>query len=400
MSEVVLNSGRLNGKVTIPPSKSVAHRMIIAAGLAKGKSVIENVAFSEDISATIGAMKALGCAAELGENYVCISSAEKTINFSNTEIFCNESGSTLRFMIPVCLSFGGSFLFTGSDRLLSRPLDAYFEVCDQDGICYKKTDNGIFFSGKLKGGKYHIRGDVSSQYITGLLFALANLGVESEIILTTELESAGYIDLTIDALNEFGIKIERKTNGYIIPAKQRFIPKNVKIEGDYSQAAFYLVANALGNNVEISGLNEHSHQGDKEIISVISKMSKGGITLDVKQIPDLVPIITVLATQTQGVTHIINAARLRIKESDRLAAITEELKKMGADIKEEADGLVICGKTQLYGCEVYAHNDHRIAMSLAVAATVATGKTVICGSECVKKSYGNFWEDYFSLQNE
>lgn len=398
MSEFSLTGGTVTGEVTVPPSKSIAHRMLISAGLACGKSRIENIYVSEDIEATAEAMRALGSEIKFNGSCAEVLGCGFEHKEKNEEIFCNESGSTLRFMIPVALSFGGSFLFKGSKRLLERPLNAYYEICKKDGISYSKTEKGVVFSGKLKGGKYMLRGDVSSQYITGLLFALPMLKCDSEIIITTELESAGYIDLTLEALSQFGINIIRNKNNFFIPKNQKFKANNVTVEGDYSQAAFYLVLNALKSNVKLLGLNPNSRQGDKEIINVIEKMKNGGITLDVRQIPDLVPVITVLATQTEGITHITNAARLRIKESDRLSAITSELKKMGADIKEEADGLIIKGKTKLKGAEVYAHNDHRIAMSLAVAGTVSEGETVIKNAECVKKSYGAFWQDFSGLK--
>lgn len=398
LSEFSLTGGTVTGEVTVPPSKSIAHRMLISAGLACGKSRIENIYVSEDIEATAEAMRALGSEIKFNGSCAEVLGCGFEHKEKNEEIFCNESGSTLRFMIPVALSFGGSFLFKGSKRLLERPLNAYYEICKKDGISYSKTEKGVVFSGKLKGGRYMLRGDVSSQYITGLLFALPMLKCDSEIIITTELESAGYIDLTLEALSQFGINIIRNKNNFFIPKNQKFKANNVTVEGDYSQAAFYLVLNALKSNVKLLGLNPNSRQGDKEIINVIEKMKNGGITLDVRQIPDLVPVITVLATQTEGITHITNAARLRIKESDRLSAITSELKKMGADIKEEADGLIIKGKTKLKGAEVYAHNDHRIAMSLAVAGTVSEGETVIKNAECVKKSYGAFWQDFSGLK--
>lgn len=398
LSEFRLTGGTVTGEVTVPPSKSIAHRMLISAGLACGKSRIENIYVSEDIEATAEAMRALGSEIKFNGSCAEVLGCGFEHKEKNEEIFCNESGSTLRFMIPVALSFGGSFLFKGSKRLLERPLNAYYEICKKDGISYSKTEKGVVFSGKLKGGRYMLRGDVSSQYITGLLFALPMLKCDSEIIITTELESAGYIDLTLEALSQFGINIIRNKNNFFIPKNQKFKANNVTVEGDYSQAAFYLVLNALKSNVKLLGLNPNSRQGDKEIINVIEKMKNGGITLDVRQIPDLVPVITVLATQTEGITHITNAARLRIKESDRLSAITSELKKMGADIKEEADGLIIKGKTKLKGAEVYAHNDHRIAMSLAVAGTVSEGETVIKNAECVKKSYGAFWQDFSGLK--
>ena len=400
MEHTTINPTKLSGRITVPPSKSAAHRLLICAALAKDKSTVKNVALSQDISATISAMRALDCAISPCENGFVCSCGEYLEKDEPTLIDCSESGSTLRFLIPIALAFGGSFRFTGRSRLLSRPLDAYYKICDEKGIKYEKRENEIFFSGKLTSGEYSLEGNVSSQYISGLLFALPLLSGDSTIKITTTLESAGYIDMTLSALADFGIKIEnRNYQEFFVPGGQSYKAHDCTVEGDYSQAAFYLVANALGSDITLDGLNESSVQGDKEIINIIKNMGSplSAMDIDVSQIPDLVPILAVLATQADGTTRLYNAARLRIKESDRLATTTQELKKLGANITELSDELIICGKTQLTGGICDAHNDHRIAMALAIAATVAQGEVTISGSDCVKKSYGNFWQDYSLL---
>lgn len=400
MDKVVITPTKLSGSLTVPPSKSAAHRLLICAALAKGESFVDNIDLSQDISATVSAMRALGSSLEQkGEGFLCRGGSYLP-DKDGILIDCCESGSTIRFLIPIALAFGGSFRFTGRGRLLDRPLDAYFDICKKDGISFEKRDSEIYFSGKLKGGEYSLRGDVSSQFITGLLFALPLIDADSMIKITTPLESKGYIDMTLSALSEFGISVENLNyREFKIKGGQKYLPHDCAVEGDYSQAAFYLAANALGSSVNISGLDEKSPQGDKEIINIIKSMGSplAARTIDVSQIPDLVPVLAVLATQADGETKIINAGRLRIKESDRLATITCELKKMGADIKELSDALIIRGKTKLKGSVCEAHNDHRIAMSLAVAATVADGEVTIKGPDCVKKSYGHFWEDYAKL---
>lgn len=400
MDKVVITPAKLSGSLIVPPSKSAAHRLLICAALSAGESFVDNVDLSQDISATVSAMRALGCRLEPHKNvFLCSGSNNSSIK-DNVLIDCAESGSTIRFLIPIALAFGGSFRFTGRGRLLDRPLDAYFEICKKDGISFEKRDSEIYFSGKLKGGEYSLRGDVSSQFITGLLFALPLVDIGSVIKITTPLESKGYIDMTLSALSEFGISIENcDYREFKIKGGQKYLPHDCAVEGDYSQAAFYLVANALGSDVSVLGLSENSSQGDKEIINIIKSMGAplAARTIDVSQIPDLVPPLAVLATQAEGETKIINAGRLRIKESDRLATITCELKKMGADITELSDALIIRGKTKLKGSVCEAHNDHRIAMALAIAATVADGEVTIKGPDCVKKSYGHFWEDYAKL---
>ena len=398
MNEVRIKPSVLSGEIAVPPSKSAAHRLIIAAGLSGGGSVVKNVAASEDICATIGAVRALGSDISLSDKTV------RTRGFSARKadkitIDCNESGSTLRFMIPIALALGGRYELFGRGRLLKRPLDAYLEIFRRDWIDFKRYDDRIELCGRLAGGEYRVRGDVSSQFVTGLLFALPLLPEASRITLTTPLESAGYVDMTLEALSAAGICVTRDGSGFYVRGGQSYRSFCAEVEGDYSQAAFYLAANAMGSSVKLTGLSADSRQGDREIIKIIEYLKAGGEkTIDVRQIPDLVPIRATLATQCEGVTSIVNAGRLRIKESDRLSAVTSELTRMGADVGELSEGLVIRGKTPLHGAHCDSHNDHRIAMAVAVAATVAEGETVIDGADCVKKSYGNFWEDYFSLK--
>lgn len=392
----------LCGSVTVPPSKSQAHRAVIAAGCAAGASTISNLAFSEDIRATISAMRTLGASVSEQTAATTIRGARPYCT-DGTVINCSESGSTLRFLIPLAWLSGKTVHFTGRGRLMSRPLEPYFSVCEQAGIRYEKKPDMVTFSGQLKSGRYSLPGNVSSQFITGLLFALPQTEGDSTLTLTTPAESVGYIDMTLDVLQRFDITVENHNyQSFHIQGNQRYKLQDVTVEGDYSQAAFYLVANALGSRVNVQGLNAASCQGDKEICDIIRRFGTPLVAqaVDVSQIPDLVPILAVLATQAEGTTRLYNAARLRLKESDRLSTTADMLNRLGANVTIEDDALVICGKTPLTGGVVDSCNDHRIAMAAAIAATVASGEVTICGSECVAKSYGNFWEDYGKLKME
>ncbi len=398
--EQTIKPKKLRGTVTVPPSKSQAHRAVIAACLAGGISTLSNIVFSQDIRATVSAMAAFGASITEDGSQLTVSGA-LPVPAEGSVIDCCESGSTLRFLIPLAWISGKPVTFTGRGRLMSRPLEPYFALCDQENIAYKQTESTVIFCGKLQGGTYRLPGNISSQFITGLLFALPLLENDSVIKLTTAAESVGYIQMTLDVLADFGITITHDNyQTYYIPGNQCYTPHSLSVEGDYSQAAFYLCANAMGSQVSVCGLNPGSSQGDKEILSIIERFGTplSGITIDVSQIPDLVPVLAVLATQAEGTTHIVNAARLRIKESDRLTTTKDMLTRLGADITELEDALIIKGKTPLSGGTVDAYNDHRIAMAAAIAATVATDTVTILGAECVAKSYGNFWQDYLSLQ--
>ncbi len=410
MKKMLIKPSKLKGDVIIPPSKSVSHRAIICASLCDGKneSIIKNVIMSEDIKATIEAMEALGVKinveTDFNDRYKLIVKKEKE-TVENAIINCNESGSTLRFLIPIALVLADKSEFTGSGRLIERPLDTYYRIFDEQGIAYT-NDNGklpLKVAGNLKSSNFNIEGDISSQFISGLLFSLPLLNGDSKITITSELESKGYVDLTIDMLNKFGVNIVNNNyKEFIVKGNSRYDSTNYEVEADYSQGAFFLVAKALGNDVNSIGLNEDSIQGDKEIVNIINEIKNSNsneLTIDASQIPDLVPILAVLSSLLDGKTvNITNAKRLRIKESDRLNAITTQLNLLGADLTELDDGIIIKGKKMLKGgATVNSFNDHRIAMSLAIAATKCEEEIVLEGFEAVKKSYPSFWDDYQTL---
>ncbi len=381
--DLVIKPGRLSGAITPPPSKSQAHRAIIASSLAGGGE-ISNLAFSKDIEATLNCMNIL----------------KNCMKGEMPKLFCGESGSTLRFLIPIALALCEGAVFTGEGRLMQRPQQPYFDMFDEKGIKYEALDESLMVKGKLFLGDYKLFGNVSSQFITGLLYALPLIDGDSTVTLKSSLESKAYVDMTIDVLKKFGVEIGESDFGYKIKGNQKYIPCDMTVESDYSQAAFWFVANSLGSNIKIEGLNHKSLQGDMCIIDYtkILNSDEDIVELDVSQCPDLVPILSVHAALRDGKeTRIINAARLKIKESDRLNTVATELNKLGANVKEFDDKLIIKGVKEFNGAVTDAHNDHRIAMMLAIAATRATGVVTIKMAECVKKSYPNFWEHYKSL---
>lgn len=400
--DVTIQPTLLKGGIVPPPSKSQAHRAVIAAALAGGVSTLSHLAQSQDIQATLGCMAALGaCGEQTGEDTVrvhgmgtCISRDRETPRFD-----CGESGSTLRFLIPVALAVAGGGVFTGRGRLMERPQQPYFDMFEEKGIFYEQKDGVLTVKGALKPGMYKLPGNVSSQFITGLLYALPLLDGDSGIVLTTPLESEGYVDMTLEVLEQFGIKVIRQENGFAVPGGQSYQSRDMSIESDWSQAAFWYAARALGSDVTVGGLNGTSAQGDRVIAQQFKQLTApGDVELDVSQCPDLVPALAAMAAVRQGTTYIVNAARLRIKESDRLAAVTQVLGAMGADVTEQADGLTITGGESLAGgVKVDSHNDHRIAMMAAVAATRCKQPVTVLDGQCVAKSYPNFWEDYEQL---
>ena len=381
---VTITPGPLAGAITPPPSKSQAHRLLIAAALADGESRIEHLADSQDIQATRRCMAALKAP---GEDLPVLD--------------CGESGSTLRFLIPVALALRGGGRFTGRGRLMERPQKPYFDLFDEKGIAYRQEDGVLTVQGRLTPGTFALPGDVSSQFVTGLLYALPLLEGDSRITLTTPLESRGYVDMTLEALERFGIRAECPDGRTLrVPGGQTYRPCRAAVESDYSQAAFYYAANGLGGQVEILGLNPRSAQGDRCIVPYHMQLcGPGEAELDVSQCPDLVPPLAAHAALRQGITRIVNAARLRIKESDRLTAVTQVLTALGADVVEGADRLTITGQPEglAGGVTVDSHNDHRIAMMAAIAATRCAAPVTIIGAECVAKSYPDFWEDYERL---
>ena len=420
MADLKIYPSELKGEVKIPPSKSMAHRAIICAALSDGLCIIENIDYSDDIIATIDAMNSLGAKIVKHKDYIEVIGAYGSDEKAKEArvIDCNESGSTLRFLVPISLLFKGSSNFIGRGNLGKRPLTTYYNIFERQGIeYYYEEDNlNLVINGELKAGTFEVEGNVSSQFITGLLFTLPLLKEDSKIIITTEMESKGYIDLTLKAMSDFGVKIiNNNYREFIIKGNQKYNVRNYRVEGDYSQAAFFLCADSLGNDVLCKDLDLNSLQGDKEVIDILERMNvvfntnnigvkgiaNGELTstvIDGSQCPDIIPVLTAVASLTNGTTEIINAGRLRIKECDRLAAVTSELNKLGAKIIEKEDGLVITGVEKLQGgVEVWSHKDHRIAMTLAIASTRCEKPIVINDYECVAKSYPNFFEDFKAL---
>ena len=403
---ITITPTKLKGTITPPPSKSQAHRLILAAALAGGESVLSNMAMSQDIQATLGCMQALGAKAALRGDALSITGIGSRRTPCGAcmcgipHLDCGESGSTLRFLMPVALAVRGGGRFTGRGRLMERPQEPYFELFREKGISCEYQDGALVLSGRLAPGVCRLRGDVSSQFVTGLLYALPLLEGDSRITLTTPLESRGYVDMTLEALERFGIRAECPDGRTLrVPGGQTYRPCRAAVESDYSQAAFWLAAAGLGSPLTVEGLDPDSTQGDRCAVPYFQQLAgPGRVELDIAQCPDLAPALAVRAALRPGQTaRLVNAGRLRLKECDRLAAIPEELNKLGGQLTEGADFLEIRGVERLLGGVADSHNDHRIAMMLAVAATRAKGTVTIRGAESVAKSYPDFWEVYESL---
>ena len=393
---------KLSGAVTPPPSKSQAHRLLIAAALAEGTSTLHNIARSQDIEAT------LRCVTALGGSWTETSPGTLTVTgiggrrFSGGELprlDCGESGSTLRFFIPIALAVAGGGIFTGHGRLMERPQGPYFQLFDKKGIFYEQKDGVLTVRGALTPGEYVLPGNVSSQFFTGLLFALPLLDGVSAVVSSTEIESQAYITMTLEAMRQAGVPVaERPGLRSFEVLHAAYHPFAATVEADWSQAAFWYAANFLDSRVEIRDLNPDSGQGDKVVSEFYWQLARpGDAEIDVSGCPDLLPPLAVMAAVRSGTTRFVNAARLRIKESDRLSTITAALTALGAEVHEEPDRLIIVGKPSLPGGTVDCANDHRIAMMVAIAATGCTGPVTVLGAECVQKSYPDFWEVYNTL---
>ena len=397
------------GTITLPPSKSVAHRAVICAGLADGQSVLRNITRSNDIDATVACMRALGAVCDADGDVMRITGG---LTAANRPLDCGESGSTLRFLIPIAVLLDSEISLTGHGRLMQRPLTPFLNALGKGGAEILQDGQILRVKGPIKSGRYELPGDISSQYVSGLLFALPLLGGDSEIVLTSPLESASYVDLTIDAMAQFGVAVEHtEYSRFTVRGGQRYTAANMAIEADYSQAAFFLIASMLGCECSCAGLEKASKQGDRRILDILQNSGgevvthvDGSIsikaerliaqTVDVSDIPDLVPPLAALFALCDGESRIINAGRLRHKESDRLSAVASELNALGAGIIEESDALIIRGRKRLRGGIVNSHNDHRIAMMAAVAAIGCDGAVTVAGSECVAKSYPRFLQDF------
>ncbi|MCC5893940.1 MAG: 3-phosphoshikimate 1-carboxyvinyltransferase [Alkalibacterium sp.] len=410
MTHLQLEPGKIAGTVTVPPSKSLAHRAIICAGLADGHSTVRNIQYSDDIKATIQGLRAMGAEITEERDSVIIDGiglngrGSIQADHSSRTIDCNESGSTLRFLVPVATLFEGKTRFVGRGKLGKRPLTPFEDLFNSQGLLFATTNTDtldLTVEGPLAPEAVELRGDISSQFITGLLMTLPFLDGDSAIKVTTPLESKGYIDLTLDVFKAFGLTIHVEEDGqlYNIPGNQSIKAVDYTVEGDYSQAAFFLSANALGNTLDISGLNEQSLQGDKAILSILDTLKQDTHrVIDGSQCPDIIPVAALVASLSEGSTRIENLERLRIKESDRLEATQRELEAIGADIQIEGNDLVIQGVSSLKGgATVWSHKDHRMAMMLAIASTRCEEPIIIKDTECVAKSYPDFWDVFKTL---
>ena len=400
---------KLSGTVTPPPSKSQAHRLLIAAALSGGVSVLHGLAESQDIQATRRCLSALGAGMEdLPDGALRVHGLGHGIVMAPPYALldCGESGSTLRFLIPVALLVQGEASFTGRGRLMERPLKPYEDLFREKGVAWKLEDNVLTVNGgrgydalALDSGAYRLPGNVSSQFFTGLLFTLPLLNGDSTLMSTTPLESRDYLEMTRQALAAAGVTTRwADENTLCVPGGQAYQPFTATVEADWSQAGFWYAADFLDSQVEIRGLDPDSAQGDKVVSELYWKLARpGDAEIDVSGCPDLLPPLAVMAAVRSGTTRFTNAARLRMKESDRLSTITAALTALGAEVHEEPDRLIIVGKPSLPGGTVDSANDHRIAMMAAIAATGCTGPVTIRGAECVQKSYPDFWEVYKTL---
>lgn len=423
---VKVTPAQCRGGVQVPPSKSMAHRALICAGLAGlagpagpaglagGASRLDGIGDSQDMAATIGAMQLLGaqftrqgsrCTVKGTGGVACSTQCDMVVN-------CRESGSTLRFMIPLFALSGARTTFTGQGRLMQRSQTVYEQLFRQRGLLFEQQDGKLTIQGPLRAGEYILDGNVSSQFITGLLFALPMLQGDSILRIRPPFQSRGYVSLTVQMLAAFGVNVHfSDENTLVIPGKQAYAACDHRVEGDYSQAAFYAVLAAIQGKLTLQGLRRDSLQGDRVILDILADCGAGiaqhvdgvdvtgaplvGTQIDVSDCPDLAPILSVMGMYASGTTHLVNAARLRDKESDRIAVMEQELRKLGAQVHTTHDAMTIvgCGNRPCFGpTSVLGHNDHRVVMSLAIAATLGSAPVIIEGAQAVTKSYPNFFE--------
>ena len=402
----------LRGEIKAIPSKSFIHRAVISAALAEEVSLIDNMIYSKDIQATLSMIKSMGAKSSISDNQASIT---PKASYQSKYYDANESGTSLRLMIPIVAALGLEAEFSGSGQLINRPIDEYLKIFNKQKIAYKYEGKlPLYLNGKLKSGYFEVDGSISSQYISGLLMALPLLEGDSTVKIINEFTSKAYVDITVQVLSEFGIDIKRiGLDAYHIKGNQIYKSNNILIENDYSQAAFWIVGASINGDVAIHDLNEKSIQGDMKIIEIVNKMGGNayftngklivkkanthGIDIDAEQIPDLVPILTLLATASRGRTRIYNTRRLSVKESDRGRVITEELNKLGAKVQYFNNELIIDGVGLLSSATVSSYNDHRIAMTLALASLISNGNIEIEGMNALQKSYPKFIEDFVSL---
>ena len=416
MNKTILPGAR-TGEVHIPASKSQAHRMLLCAAMGENEVTLRCRGLSKDILATVACLKALGASVD-AEGEVLHLRPVSAPPPGLCLLPCGESGSTLRFLLPLVGALGASAVFEREGRLPERPIEPLGRELCRNGMDIRSDGARLSCSGQLRPGAFSLPGNISSQYISALLMTLPLLEGESTLHIEGTLESAAYVAMTEEVLRLGGVRTEKTGAGYRIPGGQRcrFAPE-LSVEGDYSNAAFFLCAGALSERgIRVTGLDPQSRQGDRAIVPLLEEMgaqvaSDGssvtvkrdalhGITIDASPIPDLIPVLSVVAAAASGETRVIHAQRLRLKESDRLHSTTQMLRALGAEAEELPDGLVIRGGRTLAGGTVDACGDHRIAMSAAVAGGICRGAVTICGSECVQKSYPDFWTDFQQLKGD
>ena len=389
--QVTVHQGKAKGCVSAPPSKSMAHRLLICAGMCQGTSTVRGISGSEDVLATLDCLRALGVECERAGDTVTVRGRDMRSASPEGILSCRESGSTLRFMLPIALLSGKNVMLSGSKSLMQRPMDVYRTLCEEKGMVYLQDGESVFVQGPLSAGDYAVVGNVSSQFISGLLFALPVVEGDSTLRISTPIESRSYINLTIDALRTFGVEVVwQDEHTLFVRGGQSYRPTDAEVEGDYSNAAFLDALGLFGDTVTVSGLRENSIQGDRVYRRYFDMLCKGTPTIHIGDCPDLGPILFAVAAAKNG--GIFNGTRrLRIKESDRASAMAEELRKLGTAVTVYEDTVVV------YPADFHApsedlagHNDHRIVMALSVLLTLTGGR--IRGAEAVAKSYPDFFE--------
>lgn len=404
----------LSGRINAISSKSDAHRLLICSALSNETTKINCNVMSKDIIATVECLKAMGADITVGNGVITVTPQAFK---SKAQLNCCESGSTLRFLLPVVSALGIVATLDGSGRLPERPISPLKEEMEKKGVTFHTgSDFPLHLTGQLQSGEYEIAGNISSQFITGLLFALPLLNGDSKIKLIPPVESRSYLNITLSALRKFGVEITQEENTYYIKGNQKYIsPKEITVDGDWSNASFFLCAGAVSKKgVTVCGLDVNSPQGDKKILDILKRMGADveingteitvkrnklfGTVVDARNIPDLVPIISVVgACCEKGATHIINAQRLRLKESDRIQSVFGMLDRVGVAVSETDDGLIIWSDNEMVGKVIDSYNDHRIVMSTAILSCECSLPVDITDYKAVEKSYPHFFEDFNSL---
>lgn len=393
---VNIEKGRARGRVSAPPSKSMAHRLLICAALSEGESIIHGMSDCEDVCATLDCLSSLGVPFEQKDDTVKIKGIDATKASASAPLHCRESGSTLRFFVPLCMLGGNNIMLTGAPQLMKRPMNVYESLSKEKGLTFAQDERSVVVKGPLKAGEYRVAGNVSSQFISGLLFALPLVKGDSTINIIPPVESRSYIELTLSALREFGVSVVWKDDYTLyIKGGQTYKATETTVEGDYSGSAFFAAMNELGSEIEIGGLREDSLQGDKVYSRYFEMLRKGTPTIHIGNCPDLGPVLFALAAAKNGGIF-TGTARLKIKESDRAAAMAAELQKFGVSVTVHDDAVVVYPLDFHKPSEtLFGHGDHRIVMSLAVLLTQTGGS--IEGAEAVSKSFPTFFEDIESL---